>query len=283
MLACYLSEPCKFAVQFCTLGLALCAELGVKNTPMCNKVLHIYFTYRRESAKMTPKLFTSMRKEAGMTQAELARELDVSRRTIINWEGATFDIPGNIAEQMRALCSSPKEAAPVTPKSHPEFYTPTGYKNEFRRNASHPHWFVTCTQLHYHMEDAQVEALKAIATSTADIGAMVWTPERAIVFIMQFNRTHDRSSHMSRERAEAIARNVGFDVPERADPLADYKRDRAQFLRDHPGEGWRLFEDLYPQHREAHEAAPAGELDPDIKAAFEAAFSLNRNHERLNP
>lgn len=210
---------------------------------------------------MTPKLFAGMRKEAGLTQAKLAAYLGVSKRTIINWEDETYDIPEEAAAKLRELASAPKAATPVTPKSHPQFYEATGYKSMLRRNHKHPHWFVGCTLLQYHMEDAQIEALQATVTTTDDIEKLVWTPERAITFCMQFNRTAGRSTHMSRERAEEIARSVGFDVPKRlnseAIKNAAYNAALAQWNVAHPDEpGWSNFENANPQWRENKPAAP---------------------------
>lgn len=46
---------------------------------------------------MTPDAFKQMRKEAGLTQAEMAEKLGVSRKTVVNWEGGTFAIPDKFA------------------------------------------------------------------------------------------------------------------------------------------------------------------------------------------
>lgn len=62
---------------------------------------------------MTPTEFRRLRKAAGMTQAEMARHVDKSRVTIINWEAGTYAIPDGVLDTLanKGLSLEPKETA----------------------------------------------------------------------------------------------------------------------------------------------------------------------------
>ena len=205
---------------------------------------------------MTPDEFRKIRKAARMTQAQMAERLDVSRKTVVNWENGVFQIPDNALDTLteRGVAPAPSPARIIDFKTHPELYKFEG-KRVFRL-PTHPHWFARCTMLAYHMLDEIVTACEAMRTTEDDLGKLEWTPERAIAFIMQFDRP-DRRTRMSRERAEDIAREVGFAVAPR--PAQTRIRHENAWLIAHGTMAG--FYDAHPQY--PNPAPPARTWSPD--------------------
>lgn len=62
---------------------------------------------------MTPIEFKRIRKALGMTQAELASRLSVSRKTIVNWENMIFALPDDISLLMTEQGLAPVAFTPI--------------------------------------------------------------------------------------------------------------------------------------------------------------------------
>lgn len=219
---------------------------------------------------MSPEEFRRIRKAARMTQAQMAERLDVSRVTIVNWEAGKFNIPDTALDILndRGIAPEP-DTRRVDAKTHPDLYRPgTVLKNTVTRTHRHPHWFVYCTALKYHMTDAQIAHCESIVTLPEHVDTVKWTPELAVAFIMQFDKPNVRT-RMSRERAERIAHDVGFAI---AIPVDPYLVAQQEHFRD-PNATLESFHLAYPQFKPA---APQGigEVDPVLKAELDAAFNL---------
>lgn len=197
--------------------------------------------------------FRKIRKAIPLTQEQMAQRLDVSRKTIVNWENNVFAIPDDALVTLteKGVSPAPRPNVPVTPNSHPELYDPTprGAAKGFQRNHKHPHWWTK--SLYNYMTQAQRDVAERIVTMPRDLENWVWTSERAVVFTMTF-------VNKSREEAEQIVRVAGFDVPrnEKETAMLQYNTDWAQYQKDFSGAGWRGFLEEYPQHKEAREASP---------------------------
>src|SRR6266516_4529420 len=96
---------------------------------------------------MTPDEFKAIRKAAGLTQAEMAEILDVSRKTLVNWEKAYFQIPADISKQIAGKgLSKTNTAAPKPLKTAEPYYTlrpgvPRSLKS-WMRTLAHPLWYL---------------------------------------------------------------------------------------------------------------------------------------------
>lgn len=220
---------------------------------------------------MTGEEFKKLRKAARMTQAQMAERLEVSRKTIVNWENDIFAIPEDALDTLteKGVATAPEAPRPITLKSHPDLFS-HAFKGIWQRNHKHPHWWIK--SLWNFMTPAQQKHVDGMIATTTDLETMVWTPERAIVFTMTF-------VGKPRIEAEDICRNAGFDVPVRESAHTAYRRDLAKFRQDYPGEGWRWFEELYPQHKEqraVREPTPEETAKAkEVQQALDNAFSFN--------
>lgn len=218
---------------------------------------------------MSPEEFRRIRKAAKMTQAQMAERLDVSRKTIVNWEAGTFSIPDTVLDALTDKGIAPEaDTRPVSAKTHPHLYRPGPLKGTVTRTHQHPHWFVYCTPLRYHMTPEHIEYCESLVTLPEHVDTVKWTPERAVAFIMQFDKPNVRT-RMSRARAERIAHDAGFAVTIPVDP---YLVAQQEHFRD-PNATLESFYLAYPQFKPA---APqgTGEVDPVLKAELENAFNL---------
>lgn len=231
---------------------------------------------------MTPEEFRKMRKAARMTQAQMAERLDVSRKTIVNWETGVFSIPDAALDTLteKGVAAAPEPIKALDEKTNPEMFNPLPRGARTKgvvRNHRHPHWWTR--SLWNYMTKAQQAAAGAIASTTDDAKNIVWTPERAVVFTMNFIKK-------SREQAEDIVRGAGFALPPSGKALdhAQYLADRETYKKIDPDGGWRGFEEMFPQYRER--TAPA-EQTPEqrtkslsLNAALDAAFkNLGENND----
>lgn len=236
---------------------------------------------------MSPEEFRRIRKAARVSQAAMAERLDVSRKTIVNWEGGIFAIPEDalITLQERGVAEMPA-IKPVTPASHPHFYDAGKLRNTFMRNHKHPHWFARASWLGSFMTEAEKTAIDAMTCTTEDIEKYQWTPARAVAFARQFNKVIGWGGKpMSQEIAEEIARQAGFDVPLRLTPertrAIAYNTALAEWNAANPdAPGWSNFETVNPQYRDNQSSQASGEPDPAIVDAFESAFSLTSTQEK---
>lgn len=96
---------------------------------------------------VTPLELKTIRKLHMLTQAELAKLLDVTALTISNWERGRFAIPGDLAKRLAAanLRAPAQEKAAqtiVTALSAPQCYRPADSKHEgVWRTLAHPKWW----------------------------------------------------------------------------------------------------------------------------------------------
>jgi Helix-turn-helix len=219
---------------------------------------------------MSPEEFRRIRKAARMTQAQIAERLGVSRVTIVNWEAGKFNIPDTVLDILTDKGIAPEpDTRPVTPKTHPHLYRPHHVlKNVVCRTHEHPHWFVYCGPLRYHMTPEQIAHCESLVTLIEHVESVKWTPERAVAFIMQFDKPNVRT-RMSRAIAQRIAHDTGFAVDVPVDP---YLVAQQEHFRD-PSATLESFYAAYPRFKPVQEQA-TGEIDPELKNDLDNAFNF---------
>lgn len=230
---------------------------------------------------MTPAEFKAIRKAAGLTQAEMAEVLDVSRKTLVNWEKGYFQIPSDIATQIAAKGLSktkPATAKPLKYGAEPYYMrdplAPKGLKG-VRRSLDHPLWYQSSRCPAYAIIKRKAAAMAAAhptappfdvdrEATTADLdGYTTPTPDQAYRQLIAFGCT-PKAAYDYLVNASYGAQLTVAD-PEPLDPRI---RHENEWLIKH-GSLAGFFE-AYPQYA----PPPAGEPDPALVAAFANAFKL---------
>lgn len=205
-----------------------------------------------------------IRKARGMTQAEMAEELGVSRKSYINWEHGTYRVPKEAEAKLAAFTSQPKRVKLL--EGHPFYKWDNKHKGTQIRQLAHPFWYLDVHSPYRRLIEAADLTWNERAATTADLeGYAAPTPEQAFAQLIA-NKVSESDAHAF------ITRRMGYrlpDLPVVETPLTQYQRDWAEYQRLNPNGGWRLFEELYPQHREHSNAAP---VDPAEVAAIGAAL-----------
>jgi DNA-binding XRE family transcriptional regulator len=209
--------------------------------------------------------FRKIRKAARMTQAQMADRLDVSRKTIVNWENDVFAIPDDALDTLteKGVAALPEAPKPISVKTHPGLYNyDLGPKYPYR-NHKHPHWWTRA--LSNWMTEAQKQVAGAIVTTTNDVETIVWTPERAIVFTMAFLQK-------TRTEATNICRDCGFDIPR--DPESAFIRASNDWLSRFGSMAG--FYEAHPEFERPQSETSPEELEKSLalQKALDEAFKL---------
>lgn len=212
---------------------------------------------------MLPDDFKKMRKAARWTQAQMAERLGKSRKTIVNWENDVFAIPDDALDilQEKGMSETP-QISEISFKTHPEFYNASP-KGPISRNHKHPHWWVRSLNNFPQVTPEIRATCESMVTTTADIGKLEWTPERAVVFLMSFLK-------VDRALAETMARQVGFDIPHPVAPIDPCIQLENDWIREH-GFTAKAMEQFYALNPQCHKPAASVAIDPDLAAAIENA------------
>ncbi len=218
---------------------------------------------------MTPDELRAIRKAAGLTQAEMAEILDVSRKTLVNWEKAYFQIPADISKQIATKgLSKTNTAAPKPLKIAEPYYTlrpgvPRSLKS-WMRTLAHPLWYQGSLCPAYHaikQKDPQFD-IDRVATTTDLAGYTEPTPDQAYHQLVAFGCAPKAAYDYL-----CILYRSSLTVPDPA-PVDPRIRHENEWLIAHGSlDG---FFDAYPQYAEVAPGPP----DPELVAAFENAFNL---------
>lgn len=93
---------------------------------------------------MTPDEFRAMRKSARMTQAEMADRLDVSRKTIVNYENGIHPIPVDVMSRLETVSVVPKPGKAKVLNGAPYYRERPGMPSKYKiwqRRLDHPFWY----------------------------------------------------------------------------------------------------------------------------------------------
>lgn len=157
---------------------------------------------------MTPDEFKLMRKAAGMTQAQMAARLGVSRRTVISWEAGEFNMPNDLADKIatEGLQAAPiVKHKPINEKTHPQCYR-LHHAGRYRRTHLHPHWYLQSTALQAKWTPEQCAQADAFITTTEHFENYVPpAPDEAVALLVRLG--------LEPVEARYVARVHGFDVP----------------------------------------------------------------------
>lgn len=194
------------------------------------------------------------RKERGWTQAEMAEHLGVSRQAVINWEKNRYKIPKDVEQKLGD--ATPKRVKLL--EGHPFYKWDNKHKGTQIRQLAHPFWFLDVHSPYRAILEAADLTWNERAATTADLENYVApTPEQALAQL-KANKVSESAAH------KFITHRMGYRLPDLevvATPFTQYQHDWAEFQRNNPDAGWRLFEELYPQHRESNNAKPADPAD----------------------
>jgi transcriptional regulator with XRE-family HTH domain len=200
------------------------------------------------------------RKERSWTQAEMAEYLGCSRQAVINWEKGRYKIPKEVEDKLGS--AAPKRVKLL--EGHPFYKWDNKHKGTQIRQLAHPFWFLDVCSPYRKLVEASDLKWNERAATTADLeGYAAPTPEQAMAQLVA-NKVSESDAH------HFITKRMGYrlpDLPVVETPFTQYQRDWAEFQRNNPEAGWRLFEELYPQHCETHNAKP---VDPAEVAAIGA-------------
>lgn len=159
---------------------------------------------------MDGESFKVLRKGYGKSQDEIAKMLDKSRLTIINWESGKYRIPADIGEQLlKAGIALPAASAasqkPVCAKTHPHLYTKIGPDN-YVRNHLHPHWYVTNTTLARYLTEEQQAQAKAFVTLPEHVeGHTPMTGPQAVAFLQSLGVPENAARYTAEKTGFSIA------------------------------------------------------------------------------
>ena len=208
--------------------------------------------------QITPKWIKDKRKEAGMTQEEFGRALNVSRFAVSGWEKGHHAIPEDIATRIIASSIRPATvdvSAPILPKTHPECFIEHGNRTHY--SLAHPRWYIDSPLAHL-----APEALRfGPAAPVSELATHVAPTMETIVELLLQNWPD----------AAALARypNNGWVYEVKCkDFLIMHGRSDLLHLIPHDSTN-----DLVERQPDTSPANPA----PELVARFNSAFNLNQS------
>jgi DNA-binding XRE family transcriptional regulator len=227
--------------------------------------------------------FIALRKQYGLTQAEIAEVVEASRQAVIKWEKGLHPIPNDVEDKLLAA----NLAAPAAKKNatkiinagtHPACYhaLPT-HKGSHARTLLHPKWWAGVgspfVKLVSEAEWRQVDAGATVLDLAAYVAPTVEQAHEIMV-----------SRGITFKDASRYLEYMGYSLPEHLKivPTAEqvknarYNAGLAEWNASHPDEpGWRHFEAAKPEYRDAPATGePLVSFDPSLLEELDAAFGI---------
>lgn len=270
--------------------------LSYQNVLSCGKqkgtfsalLLTNWLSFSKEKAKMTPDEFRALRKSARMTQAEMAERLDVSRKTIVNYENGIHPIPVDVMSRLEVV-SVAKTPAKAKALNGPPYYRerpgmPAKYKM-WQRQLDHPLWhFDANSPVRTHVETTMKAqghgkpAIQAVTDRIATLsdldGYAVPTADQAYAMMVKFGcdplNAYDYLVFIGYESDLTVANP---NPQRRANQLENAWVREHGALPASMAEFYRLRPEIKPT-RPTEEAGNLEETNPELAKSLNSAFGL---------
>jgi transcriptional regulator with XRE-family HTH domain len=215
--------------------------------------------------------FIALRKQYGLTQADVAEAIGYSRQAVIKWEKGLHPIPDDVEQKLLDA----NLAAPATKKNagkivnagtHPACYHADPMrKGSFARTLLHPKWWAgTATPFARLVSDDQWKQVDPAATVLELATYVAPTVEQAHALMLSRGITHDDASKYILHMGYALPDQLKIKPNPLAVANARYNAALAQWNIDHPDEpGWGPFEAANPEYRDV-QAAPREQTQEQI-------------------
>jgi transcriptional regulator with XRE-family HTH domain len=226
--------------------------------------------------------FIALRKQYGLSQADIAEIIECSRQAVIKWEKGLHPIPDHVepkllAADLTAPATKKNASKVLDPKSHPAGYHYRDKYTGYARTLRHPKWWAGATSPFEKLcTKEQRQQLDLRATAFDLVSYVVPTVEQAHALMVARGIKFEDASRYIEWMGHTLPEHLKPAIPAEQVEAAEYNAALARWNATHePDEqGFGRFEAANPQYRENRNSKPVGEIDPALQKAFDDAFKL---------